>query len=143
MNLDLDDLIAELECGDEERCWDAASEIIDIGPTARDAVPSLTWVLRGSNYSKISPYVAGMAADALGAIGPAASEAVESLELLANDQRNAAEEGRWLRLRSAAALWNITGDETIARRVANELSNDPDEWLSGHAVELLDSLPIH
>src|SRR5436190_1976000 len=103
MDFELNELIAAIESGDEDASWDSSSEIVRIGPPAAAAVPALIWTLKSGNYSEISNYVTGMAADALAAIGPAAIDAVEALELLTIEKPNLPEEGRWLRLRAATA----------------------------------------
>jgi len=53
------------------------------------------------------------------------------------DEPGLPEEGRWLRLRAAVAIFKISGDAEIARRVASELTDDAEEWLREKAAGFL------
>ena len=131
-------LIADLKSGDDDLAWDAAADLLPMGPAAAPAVPSLIKVLLARRRTEFNFYAKGMAADALGAIGPAARDAVPALLECTRPDPEFPEEGRWLRLRSAAAIFNISGDVLVARRVAGELTDDPEDWLRAHAANLLE-----
>lgn len=44
---------------------------------------------------------------------------------------------RWLSLRAARAVWEITGDSSPAEEIARNLAEDEQAWLRIHAAELL------
>jgi HEAT repeat protein len=135
-------LIADLQSTDEEIRWDAASDLREMGTAAAAAVPSLVKVLLDLRDSEINPYCRGMACDALGAIGLQARDAVPALVECTADETELVEESRWLRLRAAAAIFRITGDGEITRRVAGQLADDPEEWLREKAKESLEMLRL-
>jgi HEAT repeat protein len=132
-------LIADLQSDDEHRRWDAASDTKQMGPLAAPAVPALIKVLLERRPTEFNPYVRGMACDALGAIGTEASDAVSALVECTADEPGLVEESRWLRLRTAVAIYRITGDVEIVRRIAGELANDPERWLREKSGEWLRS----
>lgn len=133
----LAELISDLESDDEGERWDAAGELKDMGPLAAPSVPALIKVLRNRRLTEFNAYVRGMACDALGAIGPEARDAVPTLIECTADEPGLSEEGRWLRLRAAVAIFKISGDAQVARRVAGELLSDSEEWLRVKARECL------
>jgi HEAT repeat protein len=81
-----------------------------------------------------------MSADALGAIGPAALDAIPALIESTRPDPELPEEGRWLRLRAASAIFRIGGDPQVARQVASELMDDPEWWLRDHAARCLEMI---
>ena len=133
----LADLIADLQSDDEEVRWDAASDIKDMGTAASAAVPFLVKVLLDRRPTEFNPYVRGIVADALGAIGSQARDSVSALIECTVDEPGLPEEVRWLRLRAAVAIYRITGDGKIVRSVAGQLANDPEWWLREKAGECL------
>ena len=130
-------LIDDLESDADEVRWDAASDIKDMGTAAAAAVPFLVKVLLDRRPTEFDPYIRGMACDALRAIGPEAREAIPALIECTADEPGLPEESRWLRLRAAEAIFRISGEDDISRRVAVELANDPEEWLRKKAEECL------
>lgn len=129
------ELIADLGSDDESLRWDAAGDLKEMGPLADSAVPALIKVLRDRRPTEFNPYVRGMVCDALGAIGPEARDAVQALVECTANEPGLVEEARWLRLRAAVAIFKITGDAEIVRRVVGELVNDPEWWLREKARE--------
>jgi HEAT repeat protein len=129
-------LIADLESDDESLRWDAAGDIRDMGTAAAAAVPFLVKVLLDRRRTEFNFYARGMAADALGAIGPAALDAIPALIDCTRPDSELPEEGRWLRLRAAMAIFKIGGDPQVAQQVAGELLGDQEWWLRDHAVVL-------
>src|SRR5690606_26045519 len=72
--------IVKLPDRDSDLRRQAAKELGEMGPEAKEAVPALRKALRDSDA-----YVRRFSAEALGAIGPAAKEAVPDLALAMND----------------------------------------------------------
>ncbi len=136
----LADLIADLKSDDEEVRWDAASDVKDMGTAAAAAVPALIELLLDRRIAEFTFYAKGMAADALGEIGPAARDAIPALLECTRPDSKLPEEGRWLRLRSAAAIFSISSDVLVVRRVVGELTDDPEDWLRAHAANLLEKI---
>jgi HEAT repeat protein len=130
----LRDLIADLKSGDDDLVWEAAADLVPMGPAAVPAIPALIEVLLDRRRTEFNFYARGMAADALGAIGPAALDAIPALIECTRPDPEHPEEGRWLRLRSAAAIFRIGGDAQVAGMVAGELMDDPEWWLREHAA---------
>jgi HEAT repeat protein len=136
----LRDLIADLKSGDDDLAWDAAADLVPMGPAAEPAVPALIDVLRDRRHTQFSFYAKGMAADALGAIGPAAVATIPALMECTQADPELPEEGRWLRLRSASAIFRISGDPQLARQVAGDLMDDAEWWVREHAANLLENI---
>lgn len=132
----LADLIADMAADDDAR-WDSAADLRDMGPLAVAAVPALVRAIHDRRATEFDPYARGMIADALGSIGPGAHEAIHALADCAMHESSHAEESRWLRLRAAVATFKISGDGQLARIVAAELLNDPQEWLRAKAAQCL------
>ncbi|HEY1598855.1 MAG TPA: hypothetical protein VGG64_04590 [Pirellulales bacterium] len=136
----LRDLMADLKSGDIDLAWESAADLMPMGPAAGPAVPALIEVLLDRRRTKFNFYARGMAADALGAIGPAAVATIPALIDCTQPEPEMVEEGRWLRLRAAAAIFRISGEVQVARQVAGELVDDPEWWLRDHAAKLLEKI---
>lgn len=77
------------------------------------------------------------ACDVLASMNERASAAIPVLvDLLPLDESDRDFE-RWLALRAARAIWNISGDPQPAAEVARKLAEDEQEWLTIHAENLL------
>jgi len=58
---------------------------------------------------------------------------IDLLPLVESDRDN----DRWMALRAARAVWQITGDSAPAEEIARNLAEDEQAWLRIHAAELL------
>lgn len=77
------------------------------------------------------------ACDVLGHIGQQAESSLPALYDLLPLSESKHDFKRWLALRAAKAIWNITGDSEPALEVAARLTEDAQFWLVIHAHELL------
>ncbi|GEM_PF-2565849 len=134
--------VAAIHYGDDEDRVEACAELRAMGAAAAEAIqPLLRLLVRPpDDESGLDQFVRGMACDALGAIGDAAREALPMLHQYATDPSLASDEGRWTKLRAAAAIFKITGDDTIAKALLEELEHAPEEWLRHHAEKCLSML---
>ena len=113
-----------------------------IGHASASAVAGLARLLDG-----ISPDSTGIhmvhalaAAAALGAIGPAAHEAIPALEQCLD--LDGSEDGlfREVQLSAAEAIWQVSGDPQTALRVARKMLGDDESSIRYFAAELLGKL---
>lgn len=105
----------------------------ELGSQAKPAVPELIAVLNDAAVDHgRRPYesVRGMAADALGEIGPEASAAAESLLKATGDDNS------YLRLDAALALWKIAGYPAAVATAVRTLE-DQDHFVRGRAATTL------
>lgn len=81
-----------------------------------------------------------IAVQLLGHLGPLAASAISALDYCLGLDGAEYDLIRWLRLLTADARWQITGDPATALAVAMELLSDEEWWLVGHAADLLGEL---
>lgn len=77
------------------------------------------------------------AIDLLAHTGPQAKPAFATLNDLLPLVESDRDIERWLSLRAARAVWEITGDSSPAADVGGKLAEDEEAWLRIHAAELL------
>lgn len=77
------------------------------------------------------------AIDVLAHVGPQAKPALATLNDLLPLAESDRHIERWLALRSARAIWKISGHSSSAMEVAAKLAEDGAAWLRIHAAELV------
>lgn len=131
--LDAVPVLARSIAARHEHYANAVYRLGELGPKAKPAVPELIAVLNDAAVDHgRRPYesVRGMAAGALGKIGPEASAAAESLLKATGD------DNPYLRLDAALALWKIAG-QPAAVATAVRILEDQDHFVRGRAATTL------
>lgn len=117
-------IIKALEYEDTYVRDSAAEALGEIGPEAKDAIPTIIDLLQDGRV-----YVRESAANALGEIGPYANEAVPALITALGD------EDSWVRVYAAEALGKIGVKEAVPALI--KALEDEDKYVRGEAVRAL------
>jgi len=122
---------------DEEQAvrLEVLNALQNLGAAAAPATPALIEVLTGND----DMLARGMAADALGAIGPSAGEAAPKLLQRLQKRGNDAL-ATYFRLRIARALWRISGEPDHLLATGLEAIRSPEWWRRGMAAAMLGEL---
>jgi len=114
----------------------ALNTLQNLGPATAPAIPALIGILTGNE----DILARGMAADPLGAIGPAAGEAVPRLLLMSLQEPGDDTLTTYFRLKVARALWSISEEPKHLLATGLETIRSPDWWLRGMAAAMLGGL---
>jgi hypothetical protein len=117
------DVAKQLATAPPGRKLELIADLKKRGPAAREALPTLTEIVKDTR-----DYMACMAAaDVLGDLGPAAAPAAPALTavLRANEVRKPGPDNGNLRLHLAAALVRIDPKDALARKILRDCTKDP------------------
>ena len=128
-------LVQALDDEDETVRLTVLNTLNNIGTAAAPATPALVKIL-ADNDDIIER---GIAASALGSIGPAAGEAVPQLLTCLEEPGDSAARV-YFRLKVAHALWQISGEAEHLLAIGTEAITSPEWWLRWQGAGLLGEL---